>query len=250
VLWSVKGGRHGEYEQLMLDKSLVLLDWDDLGDLRQLKTRVDIEAEYMRLFPNASPARRGNHVGQLWAYAQEMQGGDIVVVRMKTRGAIAVGQLTGPYEHRADLSVRHAHPVNWLQTDLPPDRFGQDLLYSFGAQKTISRIRRNNAEARVRAIAQGRPDPGLAIGAEHQQPQPGEETRPRRRSTSPNSREMASVPISRDASRATPSPGSWTPSSKRRATRRLSHHQGRMAGWTSSLVLARWGSGRRVSSYR
>lgn len=174
MLWSVKGGRYGSYEQMMLDESLVLLRWDvpggDLfGDLRQFRTRDDLEAEYTRLYPDASPHRRGNHVGQLWAYTYEMQSGDWVVLRMRTRSAVAVGEVTGPYEYRQNLTARHCHPAKWTQTDLPPDRFGQDLLNSIGAQKTIARVLAEDAEARVRAIAAGKPDPGIAIPA---RPQP------------------------------------------------------------------------------
>ncbi len=163
MLWAVKGGRHGEYEQLMLDQNLVLYDWPEFPDLRQFATRDDIEAMYSQQYPNTQPQRRGNHVGQLWAFAHTMQSGDIVVVRMKTKGAIAIAEVKGPYAYRNDLAVNHAHPAIWLQTDVPPDRFGQDLRFSFGSLKTISRVSRNDAEARVRVIAQGKADPGLAV---------------------------------------------------------------------------------------
>lgn len=163
VLWAVRGGRHGEYEQLMLDKNLVLYDWPEFPDLRQFPSREDIEAMYTKAYPNASPQRRGNHVGQLWAFSHKMQSGDLVVVRMKTKGAIAIAEVKGPYEYRTDLAVNHAHPATWLQSDVPPDRFGQDLRFSFGSLKTITRVSRNDAETRVRAMAQGKPDPGLGV---------------------------------------------------------------------------------------
>jgi len=159
----------------MLDKNLVLYDWSEFPDLRQFKTRAELETMYSKQYPNASPARRGNHVGQLWSYVHDMRSGDLVVVRMKTRGAIAIGKITGPYEFRADLPVRHAHPATWLQTDLAPDGFGQDLRFSFGVQKTIARISRNDAEARVRAIADGKPDPGLVVGAKQAGPKAEQE---------------------------------------------------------------------------
>ncbi len=161
MLWLVRGGKHGEYEQLMLDRNLVLYDWPEIPDLTKFATRDDIEAMYTRLYPNASPQRRGNHVGQLRAFAKQMSSGDLVVVPMKTRGAIAVGEVKGPYEYRDDVPIHHAHAATWLQTDVPKDRFGQDLRYSFGTLKTISKVSRNDAEARVRVIAQGKGDPGL-----------------------------------------------------------------------------------------
>jgi len=43
--------------------------------------------------------------------------------------------------------------VKWLNTDIPRSNFDQDILYSFGAFLTVCEIKRNDAEARVRAMA-------------------------------------------------------------------------------------------------
>src|SRR5262245_43130507 len=48
--------------------------------------------------------------------------GDLVIIPLKTRpGALAVGEVTGPYVYRRDLGkdVLHTLPVKWLSTDLP-----------------------------------------------------------------------------------------------------------------------------------
>lgn len=85
-----------------------------------------------------------------------------MVLPLKTRSAIAVGKVVGPYQHRTDLGdeIRHTRPVEWLRKDLPRTAFDQDLLYSLGAFMTVCQIRRNNAEERIRAVVGGGADPG------------------------------------------------------------------------------------------
>jgi len=56
--------------------------------------------------------------------------------------------------------------VKWLANEVPRSVFDQDLLFSFGAFMTICEISRNDAEARLRAMARagwkGNPGTGLA----------------------------------------------------------------------------------------
>ena len=47
---------------------------------------------------------------------------------------------------------------------MPRSDFGQDLLYSLGAFMTVCRIKRNNAEDRIKAMLAGSPDPMLSTG--------------------------------------------------------------------------------------
>ena len=67
-----------------------------------------------------------------------------------------------------DDTFRHVRPVEWLQTDLPRTVFEQDLLYSFGALMTVCNISRNDAERRVAAVAEGKPDPGPSVSVSTQ----------------------------------------------------------------------------------
>jgi restriction system protein len=46
--------------------------------------------------------------------------------------------------------------VRWTKTDLPRSAFEQDLLYSLGAFMAVCQVTRNNAEARIRGIVEGR----------------------------------------------------------------------------------------------
>jgi restriction system protein len=65
------------------------------------------------------------------------------------------GELTSDYHFEAagPNPYYHWRSINWFSGLIPRSVFPQDLLYSFGAFMTICRVQRNDAEARVRAMA-------------------------------------------------------------------------------------------------
>ena len=166
AVWLARAGAHGEREELALDQELAVIGWWELPDLSGVTSRDDLEALYREVFPDASRGLVANHVGQLWAFIHRIQPGDLVILPLKRRAAIAIGEVTGPYHHRPDLpeDARHTRPVRWLTKDMPRNRFDQDLLYSLGAFMTVCQIQRNNAAQRIRALLAGQPPPPRADG--------------------------------------------------------------------------------------
>jgi restriction system protein len=132
-----------------------------LGDLSGVTEREALAAVYREAYPDASPSRMANHVGQLWAFVQRISVGDWVVVPWKTFQGIAVGRVESAYEYRDDLEpdMRHTRRVSWVKTDIARSAFEPDLLYSFGAFMTVCQVTRNDAEARVRLVVEGHPRP-------------------------------------------------------------------------------------------
>jgi restriction system protein len=85
-----------------------------------------------------------------------MSVGDWIVLPLKTKSAIAVGEIKSEFTYDANASVpfQSWRDVQWLAKDVPRSAFDQDLLYSFGAFLTFCQIKRNDAERRVRQMAQ------------------------------------------------------------------------------------------------
>lgn len=164
AVWTVKGGQQGEREERLLQNGLIGGGWAKLPSLASVGSREALVDLYATTYPDASPATRGNYVGQLWSLVSRMQVGELVVLPLKTTGTIAVGEIAGAYEYRTDLGedLTHVRPVKWLKTDLARDFFDQDLLYSFGAFLTFGRVQRENAELRIRKVLAGHPEGGAA----------------------------------------------------------------------------------------
>ena len=161
ALWLVRAGRNGEQEDLALDQGLAVIGWDRIPDLSQINSRDDLKALYSEIDPDQSVNRIGNWVGQLWAFGKKIQEGDLVALPLKRRGAVAIGEVTGPYRHRPHNpeGAKHTRPVRWIRTDVPRPSLDQDILGSLGSLPTVCRISRNNIEERIRAMLNGRGAP-------------------------------------------------------------------------------------------
>lgn len=154
ALWLNRSGRHCEHETKFLDEGRIYLTWGKLDrDLDQLASRDELMAVLEEVYPKASMGRRRQNSGQIWAFAKRMAKGDWVCMPSK-RKTIHVGEITSDYTHdpKADDPYFHYRTVNWLETDIPRTNFDQDLLHSLGAFSTICQIKRNDAEARIRAM--------------------------------------------------------------------------------------------------
>ncbi len=157
ALWLVRAGRHGERETVALEKGVAAIGWDELPDLAKVSSKEELGELYKTRYPDEQKATVSNRVGQVWAFREKIKTGDLIVLPLKTRSAIAIGEVTGGYEFRADFpdGARHVRPVKWLRGDIPRTDFDQDLLYSFGALMAVCQISRSKAEERVRALLNG-----------------------------------------------------------------------------------------------
>lgn len=162
--WVVRAGRHGENEQYNLDHGRATIGWAGIGDLAGCRTRDDVKALLEAAVPGMSQGRLSNNAGQLWAFRSAIEPGDLIVMPLKSKpGYIHFGRVTGPYGFDADnpdLSRRKCVPVEWDSEPVPRSVIGQDLLYSLGAIQTVFSPSRNNAAARLEAIAKTGSDPG------------------------------------------------------------------------------------------
>lgn len=158
ALWLVRAGRYGERESLALEKGLAVIGWEDLPDLSGVGTREELYELLEKTYPEEKRKTLLNWLSQIWPFVKEIQPGDLVALPLKSRSAIVLGEVAGPYQYRSDLPLdtKHTRPVKWIR-ELPRSAFDRDLLYSLGAFMTVCRIHRNNAEERVRVLLAGKP---------------------------------------------------------------------------------------------
>jgi restriction system protein len=99
AIWLVRAGKDGQREEMALQKGLAIIGWEDLSNLSAVKKREEL-AELMReTYPDESPNALINWTGRVWAFRDRIQSNDLVVLPLKTRSAIAIGQVTGPYQY-------------------------------------------------------------------------------------------------------------------------------------------------------
>jgi restriction system protein len=158
----VRAGKYGEREDFALQNKVAVIGWGELPDLSTLKTRKELGALLQKTFPDLKPKALLNWESQIWPFVHEIAKGDLIALPLKHRAVIAIGEVEGDYCFEKDnpLDTRHVRAVKWLN-EIPRNQFGQDLLYSLAA-RTVCRIRRNNAEERVRNMLAGKMDKSIS----------------------------------------------------------------------------------------
>jgi restriction system protein len=158
AIWLVRAGARGQQQDWALDKGQVVIGWSQMGDLSQYDTKEKMLKGLQKSYPEAKLKQLYNYRGQLWAFAKSIKKGDLAALPLKGQDAIAIGKVIGDYKYQPNNpeDARHTRDVEWIQQDIPRNRFDQDLLYSLGAFLTVCQIKRNNAEERIKAILKGK----------------------------------------------------------------------------------------------
>lgn len=157
ALWLVRTGSHGQYERRFLKDQRIYLTWEGLNcDLAALKTQKEFLEIQQQYYPDGTLGAAANYAGMIRKFVVDMQPGDWVVIPRKHTPAINIAEITGPYTYdpKAEDPYYHSRSIKWIAKDVPRSVFDQDLLYSFGAFSTICQIKRNDAEQRVKDMAQ------------------------------------------------------------------------------------------------
>jgi len=152
----IRAGSRGEHEQKFLDEGRVYVAWEGLDvDLSLLADRQDLIRVLEERFPDEKAKALVNWSSQVWPFVKDMAQGDWVVMPSKLQSGLYFGELTSNYHFEAagPNPCYHWRSINWFSGLIPRTVFPQDLLYSFGAFMTICRLQRNDAEARVKAMA-------------------------------------------------------------------------------------------------
>lgn len=157
ALWMVRPDSDGRYESRLLEEGLTSLVWQEI-DQAPLPISPDLDAYrdyYRAAFPDEGENTISNYASQLRAFAVRIKEGDWVAMPSKPPSTIHFGLVLGDYEFDPEADVfHHRRRVDWFGKDIPRDRFDQDILHSFGAFITVARIQRNDAEARIKAMAE------------------------------------------------------------------------------------------------
>lgn len=156
-IWLFRAGKNGEYEEKFLTDNRIYLTWQDLKiNLKEYKDRGAHLRKLQELYPSEKMNTIKNWESQIYPIAHRMKKGDWVVLPSKRTSTIHIGKITGDYEYdvRNGNPYYHYRNMDWFAKDIPRNNFDQDILYSFGAFMTVCKITRNDAENRIKAMAE------------------------------------------------------------------------------------------------
>ena len=165
--WVVRGGSRGEREPEALDNGILTLGFGLLGDLSGVSGRDGFTEVLRKIHPDGSLHQVRNYGRQVWSFVEQIQPEDLAVMPKKRTGLVAVGVFLGDYLYRSGAGdFAHGRRVSWINTQVRRDQLGDDLKRSLSADSTVFRPRAENAEERLRALAEGSASNGTGVAVE------------------------------------------------------------------------------------
>ena len=155
TIWGIHAGRTGDAHTLFLQKGVIAIGWEAMGDLSAIPAKRDaFKTAYSKAYPNDKPAAIPNNAGQPFRFVHEMKEGDLVVYPSKQDRKINIGQITGDYFHDPKGGgYPNQRPVKWLKT-VPRLQFSQGALYETGSALSLFQIK--NYADEFRAALEGK----------------------------------------------------------------------------------------------
>jgi restriction system protein len=140
-------------------------------DLTRATGRDDIKALLRSACPDAGEHVISNHAGQIAAFVLTMRVGDLVATPLRSKSAIALGRIESEFRYDPNQTppYRFWRDVKWINPGVARILFDPDLLFSLGAIQTICQIKRNDAERRVRELAEQSTEPDSTSGIQGRQ---------------------------------------------------------------------------------
>lgn len=157
-VWLFRPPRLVAFEDAALKDGLLVPDFGVAADLRHHFEPSEILSEVEAANPGETRSKLESWASQLHNLLHMIQPGELIVMPLRRRSAIAIGMARAEVEVTAE--GRPGRRVEWLKTDIPMTVLFTDLAHSLNAQQYVCAISRNDAAARFRHIVQYGTDPG------------------------------------------------------------------------------------------
>ena len=110
--WTFSPGENASKWHLCVDKGIMCLGWDALGDLSKYASREDMRTEIKKQFPTDGNAK--NDSLAVWQFSQEMKIGDVVFAKKGRDTIIGRGIVESDYYFDENFSdFKHIRNINW-----------------------------------------------------------------------------------------------------------------------------------------
>lgn len=139
MMWVCRAGKLAQYYDEYLNNSIISLPWDgfekDLSGYRSLSEFRDLVKEEKGDVHRTSIS---NWASQIYSFCIEMKIGDYVLIPSKHSKTYVLAKIDSDYFFvEQQTKLRHVRKIKILKTDIPKERFPQNVQYSLGAFRTL-----------------------------------------------------------------------------------------------------------------
>ena len=143
MLWVVRAGKGAKYYKKFIEAQRIYLPWDGYNrDLSDRKSLVSFREVVQAEKGTDNRTTISNWSAQLYAFVDEMQIGDLVLIPSERSRSYALAEITGGYTYSNGAEcLSHYRAIRILKNDIPRKIFSQSVVYSLGAFRTIFKAR-------------------------------------------------------------------------------------------------------------
>jgi len=139
-LWMVRAGQSAYLIDEFLEKNVVAIGWNELGDLSKTTDLEAIKEKLKNSYSNAKPSRLNNHAGQVYRFRVEFNKGDHVITYNPTTRTYHLGEITSDYKYsETQLEFYHIREIEWTK-EISRDDLSTTTKNSLGSTLTIFKI--------------------------------------------------------------------------------------------------------------
>jgi restriction system protein len=141
VGWMVRAASGGRMADDFLEKGVVAIGWEELGDLSGINSKDALLAKGREIHPGSRDGRIQSAVSQQLRFRDEVGMGHRVVTYDSSRRQYHVGSVIGPYEHDSGRlpPCEHIRSVRW-DGSVSRDDLSQPTRNSLGSTLTLFRL--------------------------------------------------------------------------------------------------------------
>ncbi|MDX9741416.1 MAG: restriction endonuclease [Gammaproteobacteria bacterium] len=139
-MWMVRAAK-GRVVNEFLDKGVVAIGFDDVGDLGRYTDKAELHAAVVKCRPGARAGNRVSAASQLYRFRAELREGDRVITYDPGRRIYLLGTIKGPYRYDPELipPFFHVREVDW-EGEVERDRLSMATKNTLGSTLTLFRV--------------------------------------------------------------------------------------------------------------
>lgn len=129
-----------ENTALSEDNPHICIGWSGMGDLSDITTKEELRNRYDQTWPDANKWTKGQDVGQVWRFLNNMQVGDYVV--FADGDVCHIGRITSGYYYNGNINNQshdyaNTRNVEWLKKDILRSELSEAFHHSLMAAMSV-----------------------------------------------------------------------------------------------------------------
>jgi restriction system protein len=113
-MWMVRAGEHGRLFEDFRQHSIVAIDWDELGELTNIRDASEVRRKVEDTYKDSKPGSRAMTASQVSRFRFDFKENDYVVTYSPKSRKYLVGKIKGPYYYDVDRDeYRNVRKTDW-----------------------------------------------------------------------------------------------------------------------------------------